>query len=216
MCSRLFAVVSALTLVVGVGCGGGAETPKKSEFKKSRSLAEMAAAQPKMTAEELAEARKKSGLKSRDEIAAENAAMFEKGAREYIKAREKDYARFTGEFRKMLDGLEKSATKWAASKKPQRAFDTYAKKAKPAGKAFKERYDSLTGRGAEGGNTQALLSKAFRAWDEGLRGLSLDMAKKDGFAAKLAEIRAELDKVDAAVLDIAKDETLVVSKRDGK
>ncbi|TPV97235.1 MAG: hypothetical protein B7733_00635 [Myxococcales bacterium FL481] len=205
--------LAALLCVSAVACGGepGEEKPKP-KLKKSRSLADIAAAQPKMTAEELAEARKKSGFKTDAEIAAENAAMFEKGAREYVKSRLKSYRKLVGDLRGFLDKLEKQAPKWATSGRGQKNFERFAAKYKKDTKAFVTRYDDLTAKGSEGGNTQALLGKAVRAWDDNLRDIGPELGSQSAFGELLASIRADLDKVDQALTDIEKDESLVAAK----
>ena len=73
-----------------VACDGG-EQKEEEPKKKPRSLSDLKQAGPDATPEELEAARKKAGFKSAEEIAAENAAMFEKGAREYVKTRLKEY-----------------------------------------------------------------------------------------------------------------------------
>lgn len=211
--SRLGLVSLLFVSTVAYACGGGeAEEQPKLEFKKSRSLADIADSQPKMTAEELAEARKKAGFKTDEEIAAENAAMFEKGAREYVKARLKDYRKLVKNLRGFLDDLEKQAPKWATSGKGQKAFDRFAGKYKKATKEFVDSYDDLTAKGTEGGNTQAVLSKAVRAWDDNLRDIGPELGSQAAFGELLTAIRADLDKVDEALTDIEKDDSLVVAK----
>lgn len=207
-------VVTAILLSVSLAplaCGGGGEGESaiaKSMPKPTKSLKDLKQKSSDMTPEELAEARRKAGFKSRDEIAAENAAEFEKSAREYIKTRMKEYKALLGDLRGALDSLEK----WSGGKNAAKGFDKFAEKYRESAKEITKTYDTLTARGAEGGNTQAMLGKAFRSWEDLNNDLSPELAGGDRLSTAIAEIRKSYDEVEKALEDIDKDESLVVNK----
>lgn len=209
-------LAAALTMAVNTGAcdsgGSGKDKILDGIGPASKKLDEIPTAKPKMTPEELKEARRKAGFKDADEIAAENAKEFEKGAREYIKTRMKEYRAFLADMRANLEDIEKQAAAWAKAKDPQKAFDKWKAKFKDAAKDLTKRYDKMTGNGVEGGNTQAELSKAFRGWEDLKADLSQDIASNERFGAALEEIRKNLDEVEKALEDIDKDENLVINK----
>ena len=205
-------LVSMLTVSLCLGLSVSslacdADRPNPYEVKKSGSI-DLHSYEKEMTPEELAEARKAAGHDSMDEIAAENAKMFEKGAREYIKTRLPEYRDLVKELRGYLDAIEKQAPKWG----DDAAFSKYEDKYKKDVKAFLDTYDTLTGKGIEGGNTQADLSAAVRAW-EALNGeLGPGIGDNAQLPKALEEIRERLTKVEAALDDIEKDESLEVNE----
>lgn len=156
---------------------------------------------------ELEEFRQAAGHPSQDEIAAENAAMFEKGAREYIKTRMPEYRELVKAFRGFLDQIEKKAPKW----KDDKAFDKFDEKYAEQVKDFSDTYDTLTGRGVEGGYTQADLSAAFRDFEQLNADIGPGVADNEAFPEALKRIRERLDKVETSLDDIDKDETLEVN-----
>jgi hypothetical protein len=160
-----------------------------------------------MTPEELAAARKAAGHDSIDEIAAENAKMFEKGAREYIKTRAPEYRDLIAELRGYLDDIEKQAPKW----KDDAAFGKFGDKYKESTKAFLETYDVLTAEGVEGGNTQADLGWAIRAWEALNADLGPGVAENEQLPVAIKDIRDRLVKVETALTEIEADETLEVN-----
>lgn len=195
------------TAVLSLGLGATAcearENPYEVEYKQGPNLHEI---DNTATEEELAAARKAAGHPTQDEIAAENAKMFEKGAREYIKTRLSEYRDFVAEFRKLLGDVESRAPKWSDEGK----FAKFADKHRKAVKSFADRYDELTGKGAEGGETQADLGYAFRTFENLNEDLGPGVADNEAFAATLGEIRERLDKVEAALEDIAGDDSLEI------
>lgn len=208
------ATSSLLVLGIAVGCGGGGERKSIADQigPASKMRTEVKKKDDKRSAEELKEARKKAGFVDQDELAAENAKMFEKSAREYVKTRMKEYREFMTSFRESLDDIEKQAQAFTKAKDPQKAFDKWRAEFGKRAKTLMKTYDALTGNGAEGGNTQAILSKAFRAWENLKADLSPDVGKNERFAEILKEIRGNLDEVDKALEDIDKDESLNVNK----
>lgn len=160
-----------------------------------------------MTPEELAAARKAAGHDSMDEIAAENAKMFEKGAREYVKTRLPEYRDLVAELRGYLDDIEKQAPKW----KDDATFGKYNDKYKDKVKSFLEVYDVLTAEGVEGGNTQADLGWAIRAWEALNADLGPGVADNEQLPVAIKDIRDRLVKVEAALTEIEEDETLEVN-----
>ncbi len=205
------AIPTFLALGLVVGCGGGERksiaeqiAPKKSDATPKK--------KDTRTPEELKEARKKAGFVDQDELAAENAKMFEKSAREYVKTRIKEYREFVKMFRESLDEIEKQAAAFPKAKDAQKAYDKWRQEYGKSAKTLMKTYDALTGNGVEGGNTQAILSKAFRAWEDLKADLSPDIASNERFAPALKEIRDHLDEVEKAVDDIDKDESLTANK----
>jgi hypothetical protein len=186
-----------------MGCDGERQE-KLNTHKQTRDLKDY---NPEMTPEELAEARKAAGHDSQDEIAAENARIFEKGAREWIKTRMPEYRDFVADFRDHIDTIEKEAPKW----KDDKAFAKFDEKYKERVKTFVETYDELTGKGAEGGNTQVELGKAFRDWEALKDELSPGVADSERFPEILKGIRDTLDTVSKALDDIEADETLEIN-----
>ena len=188
----------ALTLAA---CDG--ERPDPYAIKKSGTV-DLHKYEVEMTPEELAEARKAAGHDSMDEIAAENAKMFEKGAREYIKTRMPEYRDLLAELRGFLDDLEKQAPKW----KDDAAFAKFNDKYKKAVKEFLDVYDVLTAKGVEGGNTQAELSRAVRDWEALNNDVGPGVIDNAQFPVAIEAIREVLKAVEVALDDIDKDETL--------
>jgi hypothetical protein len=211
--------VLAALFAISLGCGGGGENPYALK-KPSKGLNDLKQSTAEISPEEAEKKRKELGIKTNEEIAAENAAMFDKGAREYVKTRLEEYKAFIKELREHLDALEKDAPKWAEAKDPQAAFDKFTEGNKEWSKDFKKTYDTLTGHGAEGGNTQATFGKAMRGWEELEGALGPEIGKNEQFAATLGEIRKGLDETEKALEDIEKDESLTIDetykKTDGK
>ncbi len=208
---RLRARYSFVVVVLGLACGGSGENPYQVK-KETKKLSDLKQASTALSPEEAEQKRKELGIKTNEEIAAENAAMFEKGAREYVKTRGPEYHEFIKEMREHLDALEKEAPGWADAKDPQAAFDKFFEGHQEWSKEFKKRYDKLTGNGAEGGNTQAAFGKAFRAWEEVEGGLGPQIGKNEQFATMLGDIRKGLDETVKLVEEIEKDESLKVDE----
>ena len=210
--------IVALSLFLGpvAGCDGGDKKSIADQIGPATKASTDLKATSTVSEEELQKRRKEAGFKTKEEVdaelAAENAKGFEKGAREYVKARLKDYRKLTADTRKLLDDVEKEAGKWSTAKDPQKAFDkngeALAKRAKDQQKAL----DKLSARGIEGGNTQAILNKSFRPLEELATALGPDLAKQPAFAETLKNIRAALDEAENAFTEIDKDETITASK----
>lgn len=201
----------AMSFALSLGCGGSGENPYANKAK-TKSLEDLKQTAPELTPEEQEAKRKELGIKTNEEIAAENAAMFEKGAREYIKTRLSEYREFVKEMTDHLAALEKDAAGWAEAKDPQAAFDTWAKDNEEWTSDFKSKYDTLTGHGAEGGNLQAELGKAVRTWEDLLGGLGPEASKNEQFATMLADIRKGLEAVSKTLDEIEKDDSIVIDE----
>jgi hypothetical protein len=198
-----FGLVAALGLSVGlVACDA-----KKTDLKDFKKTVDVHKVKVEMTPEELAAAREAAGHDSMDEIAAENAKMFEKGAREYIKTRLPEYRDLLKQLRGYLDDIEKQAPKW----KDDAAFTKFNDKYKEEVKSFLETYDVLTSEGVEGGNTQADLGWAVRAFEALNADLGPGVAENEQLPIAMKDIRDRLDKVDTALNEIEADETLEVN-----
>lgn len=173
--------------------------------------------EPEVSKEELEKRRKELGFRSKADIEAEQAAQIaaemEKGEREYIKSRLKDYKKLNDDTKKYLDDLEKEAGKWAAAKDPQKAFDKGGKALQDRMRDLIKEIDRLSERSTKGGNTQALYNKLFRPLDELVKGgLGPQIASEPAFTDTLKSSRDELANVVKAIEEIEKDETLELNK----
>lgn len=196
--------LALLTSALALAACDESRQEKLNTHKQTRDLKDY---NPEMTPEELAKAREAAGHSSADELAAENARMFEKGAREWIKTRMAEYRDFVADFRDHIDTIEKEAPKW----KDDKAFAKFDEKYKERAKTFVETYDELTAKGVEGGNTQAELSKAFRDWEALKDELGPGVGESERFPEILKGIRDTLDVVAKALDDIEADETLEIN-----
>jgi DNA repair exonuclease SbcCD ATPase subunit len=210
--------IIALSLFLGpvAGCDGGERKSIAEQIgPASKNLSEVKTA-PTVSEEELARRRKEAGFVTKEEadakIAAENAKNFEKGDREFVKARLKEYRALTADTRKLLDDVEKETAKWSAAKDPAKAFAKAEEGLAKRGKDLQKALDKLSEGGAKGGNTQATLNKAFRPLAELVGALGPELGKEAAFPETLKTIRAALDEAEAAFTDIEKDETLVASE----
>jgi hypothetical protein len=205
-------LVVALSLTLAPACGGGTE--KKSIAEKigpaTKNIADIKS-DNKVSDEELARRRKEAGFVTKEEadakVAAENAAMFEKGDREHIKARIVDYKKLTADTRKFVDDVEKGAAKWTDKTFAKAAEDLHKR-----AKDLEKQLDKLSEKGTKGGNTQATLNNAFRPLAELDGALSVELGKDPALPETFKTIRAALDEADKAFADIEKDETLIASK----
>ena len=215
---KLPVLVASLSLLLATvtGCDSGEKKSIADQIAPASKGVGDLKAKTEVSDEELAKRRKDAGFRTKEEVdaelAAENAKMFEKGDREYVKARLKDYRKLTADTRKLLDDVEKEAGKWSAAKDPAKAFEksgeALAKRAKEQQKAL----DKLSDHGQKGGNTQATLNKAFRPLEELGGALGPELGKQEAFATTLKSIRDALTEAEAAFTEIEKDETLVASK----
>ncbi|MCB9705940.1 MAG: hypothetical protein H6711_29030 [Myxococcales bacterium] len=209
------------TLVIGAfvlalsACGDGGErksiadqigpaSKKTSELKTDK--------KSEMTPEELAEARRKAGFVDPKELAEKNMAEMEKGEREFVKTRLAEYRKLSKDFRDRLTELQAEGAKWEKAKDPQKAFDKFAQKfTKPARALMKEQV-RLSENNARGGKTNELLITALRSWDELVNELTPETPASERYPEAIKEIGEQLDKIDAALDEIEKDEDLVVNK----
>ena len=197
----------ALSILCGplfVACGDQSSKIEQAIPPPAKKLSELKQSSPDMSPEELKAARKAAGFKSREEVAAENAAMFEADARKYVKERLKDYRTLLADVRKSTEAAEKAAQGWAKSKDVQAAVDKHKEKVREANDELTKRYNELTGHGAEGGETQVLLGKAFRGWEDLQASLGPDVAA-EALTNAANEIRSQLDEVGAKLDEIEKD-----------
>ena len=205
MRTKIIALYAFSTLSI-VACDSQEEAPKP--VKQSKSLSELKQVEIEVSEEELAKARKNSGFKSSEDIAKENAAMFEKGAREYVKTRLGEYKELVAEIGADLQEFEKKAPKWTTAKDPVQAFEKFSKKYKPQAKELTAIYDQLTGKGAEGGTLQVELGAAFRSWEDLKNAIGPKTSEDPRFADMLSQIRKHLDAVSKTLEEIEADESL--------
>lgn len=165
-----------------------------------------------MSEEELVAARKAAGIKSPEEVAAENAAWYETECRKYIKGKLPDYRKLVADMSAFLDDFEKQAPKW----KTDAAFDKYAEKHKKKVAEYWTFYDETTGKGGEGGNTQILISAAVDAFEQLNNDIGVGVAENEAFPGALEEIRGHLEKITAALDEIEKDDSLEAGDTEGE
>jgi len=203
--------VGALALALSA-CGGDQPSIADQIGPASKKTSELEIPKVEMTPEERAAARKKAGFVDPEEEAAKVAIEMEKGEREYVKTRLKDFRTLTKDFEARADELDKEVAKWAKSKNPEKAFDKFkAKFMKPARKLM-SRQAKLTENNARGGKTNESLIMALRTWDDLLNDLSPDVADNERYPEIMKEVREGIGKVNASLDDIEKDEDLVVNK----
>lgn len=201
---RLPVFVSSLACVGLVLCASACdpkEDPYKLPEKKTRDLHKI---DNQMTEEELVEARKAAGIKSPEEVAAENAAWYETECRKYIKGKLPEYRKLVADMTAFLDTIEKQAPKW----KNDAAFEKFATKHKEAIKEYWKAYDETTGKGAEGGNTQVLIAAAADAFEQLNTDIGPNVTDNEAFPVAIQAIRDSLEKVTKALDEIEKDDSL--------
>ena len=176
---------------------------------KTKSIAELQQdVKDERSPEELAKARREAGIVSPEEAAAENMKAMEKGEREFVKTRLDKYREMTKNLRGHLDTIEKEAKTWADAKDPQKEFDAFAEKYQEDVTAFMSSYNEFSENGIRGGALAAQIGKTLRAWGSVNNDLSPTISKEPTFATSLADIRKEIDAIDAELAKIEKDETL--------
>lgn len=200
----LASIVTVSLILIASACDPK-EDPYKVPAKKSVDLHKI---DNQMTEEELVEARKAAGIKSPEEIAAENAAWYETEMRKYVKARLPEYRKLIADMRALLDDIEKQAPKW----KDEAAFTKYRDKHKPKVDELWKSYDEVTGKGGEGGNTQIPLAAAADAFEQLENDIGPGVVENEAFPGALKDIRDNLDKVTAALDEIEKDDSLDVAE----
>jgi uncharacterized protein (DUF885 family) len=162
----------------------------------------------KLSDEELAEERRKAGFKSHEEQMAEAKETYEKMSKGYVKGRLPAYRDLLAALRKEMTAVEKAAASFGKAKDPEAAHAKFNEKYADTKKAFIERYNDLTEKGAQGGDLQIELEKAVRGWEGLVNGLNPEVAADEGFPAALAEIRKQIDAVEEELAAIEKDESI--------
>jgi hypothetical protein len=211
----LWIAAAVLTMSTFAGCEASDKEPEVDErFKVEKKFVPLSEREVKVTqsAEELAEIRKKSGFKTQEEIAAENAKMFEKGAREHVKTHLEGYRGVVAELTANLDEIDKESQKWLKAKDPGKAHEKWAKKKEKQNKELDKTYMKVTGNMSEGGETTAKLGRAYRGYTELFGNLGGKVAENERFPPAVEAIRKDLEAVVALLDDIEKDDTLVVNK----
>lgn len=202
-----FALLSFLCTPLA-GCDSSDEEPDLG-LPKTKSLSELKQeSKSEMSKEELEEARRQAGFKSPEEQRAEALAEYTKSEKEYVKGHLKEFRGLVQGLRKRLAMVEKAAKNWLRAKKPEAAFEKFKEKYKESIKEYDDSYDEVTKERSRGGDTLAELEKAVRSWQDLNNDLSPDIAEAEGFEATLTAIREQLDKVEAQLEEIAKDDTI--------
>jgi hypothetical protein len=222
MPKRLWIASAVLALSTATACDSsdGGEPEVDERFKVEKKFVPLSEREVKVdqSPEELAELRKKSGFKTQEEIAAENAKMFEKGAREHVKTKLEGYREVVATLTSNLDEIDKESKKWLKAKDPAKAHEKWAKKKEKANKELEKLYMDISGNMSEGGDTTAKLGKAYRGYTELFGNLGGKVAENERFPPAVEDIRKDLETVVGLLDDIEKDDTLVVNKfadRDG-
>lgn len=205
------ALLCATGLVFGLAaCDSG--QPKVETPPPTKSITELKqSSKTEMTPEELEEARRKAGFKDPNELAQDNINEMKKGEREYVKTRMKEHRELMKTLRAQVDKAEKEAGKWAKAKDPQKAFDKFSGGYKEDNKALTETYKKLIEGGAQI-DIQAKLVGAFRGFENLNGDLGPEIANEEGFTKALADLRKQLDEIDADLDAIDKDESLKVNE----
>jgi hypothetical protein len=205
---RLPLVLASLGLVLLVSACDAKEDPYKLPEKKTVDLHKV---DNQMSEEELVEARKAAGIKSPEEVAAENAAWYETECRKYIKGKLPEYRKLVADMRAFLDTIEKQAPKW----KNDAAFEKFAGKHKEAVTEYWKAYDETTGKGGEGGNTQVIIAAAADAFEQLNADLGPNVTDNEAFPVAIQAIRDNLEKVTKALDEIEKDDSLDEAETEG-
>jgi hypothetical protein len=203
--ANLCSLLVACTVLVGCDSGkepdlGIPQTKSVYDLKQEK--------KSKLSPEELAEERRKAGFKSHEEQIAEAKATYEIMEKGYVKGRLPAYRALLASLRKEMDAVEKAAAGFAKAKDPQAAHAKFDEKAKETKKTLLDGYDELTDTGSRGGNFQIELDKAVRGWEGLVKELSPEIAADEGFPAALAEIRKQIDAVEAELEAIEKDDSI--------
>lgn len=208
--------VSATRLVFGLVlglCACDSGQPKIETPPPTKSLSDLKQApKTEMTPEELEEARRKAGFKDKDELAEENIAVMTKGEREYVKTRLAEHRALLTTMRGLIDRVEKDAPKWAKAKDPAKAFEKFSEKYKEETKALDDEHKKLLEGGGAQIDVQAKLVGAFRSFEMLNGDLGPEIAAEENFGTAIADLRKELDAIDAELTAIEKDETLKVDE----
>ncbi|MEZ4382633.1 MAG: hypothetical protein R3A79_14945 [Nannocystaceae bacterium] len=206
-------VVGALALALAA-CGGGEKKSIEDQIgPASKKMSDVKAEKKStMSPEELAEARKKAGFVDPEEEKAKVAAEMEKGEREFVKTRLKEFRDLNQDFGAKIDELDKGVEKFAKAKDPEKAFAKFKEKFMKPARALMKTQAKLTENNARGGRTNELLIMGLRTWDDLLNDLSADIADNERYPEIMKELREQQAKVTEALDDIDKDEDLVVNK----
>ncbi len=198
------ALIAPLALV---GCDSEKEPivePDKS--KKPSELKQ--ASKTEMSAEELAEARKKAGFVSPEEQMAEAKQVYEKMEKEFVKGRMDDYRKTVADLSGALDKVEKASAKWAKAKDPEAAYTKWAEGYSADNKEFMKGYRELTEKESRGGQVQVLLGGVITGWENFNGDLSGKIAENEQFAPTLEELRKKIKELSDELDAIEKDESL--------
>lgn len=198
------ALIAPLTLA---GCDSEKEPivePDKS--KKPSELKQ--ATKTEMSAEELAEARKKAGFADPDEQMAEAKKVYEKMEKEFVKGRLDDYRKMVKDLSGALDKVEKASAKWAKTKDPEAAYTKWNEGYSADNKEFMKAYRKLTEKESRGGQVQVLLGGVITGWENFNGDLSGKIAENEKFAPTLEELRKKITELSAELDAIEKDESL--------
>jgi hypothetical protein len=173
---------------------------KPSELKQAK--------KEEMSAEELAEARKKAGFVSPEEQMAEAKAIYEKEEKAFVKGRLESYRKMIKDLRDALDSVEKGSAKWAKAKDPDKAFTDFNEGYSADNEVFMKAYRELTEKESKGGDVQVKLGGFIYSWEDFNGDLSGDIAQNEKFVPTLEEFRKALTAIESDLDAIEKDEEI--------
>jgi chromosome segregation ATPase len=161
-----------------------------------------------MTPEELAEARRKAGFVSNEEVLAKAKAEYELEEKAFVKGRLEQYRKMAKDLRDAVDSVEKGAAKWAKAKDPDAAFAKWNKGYAEDNKAFMKAYRELTEKESRGGEVQVKLGGFITSWEAFNGDLGGKIAENEKFGPTLEELRKALTALEADLDALEKDETI--------
>ncbi len=182
------------------------------DLKPTKKLSELKQKTPKAGSKELVDDRTAAGFPDGKELEDENVATMRKGEREYVKTRLAEHRAMLAGVRGLLDRVEKKSPKWPKAKDPQKAFDKFATKYKEEAKALSDTHKAFIDGGGMQIDVQAKLVGVFRSFQALNGDLGPAISAEEGLATALADVRKQLDEIEAEFSVIEKDESLKVNE----
>lgn len=206
---RALSLITALLApLVLLACDTG-QAPVIEESKQSKKPTELKQSpKDEMSAEELAEARKKAGFVSPEEQMAEAKAAYEKEEKAFVKGRLDAYRKMIKELREALDAVEKGAAKWAQAKDPDAAYAKFEAKYAKDNEAFMKSYRELTEKESRGGQVQVELGEFITAWENFNGDLGGTISENEKFEPTLEEMRKALTAIEEQLDAIEQDDSI--------
>ncbi len=205
---RTFVLFSALIAPLALaGCDSNKEPIVEADKgKKPSELTQ--SVKTEMSAEELAEARRKAGFVSPEEQMAEAKAVYEKMEKEFVKGRLEAYRKLVEDLSAALADVEKASAKWAKAKDPEAAYTKWNEGYAADNKEFMKSYRELTEKESRGGQVQVMLGEIITGWENFNGDLGGTIAENENFAPTLEELRKAIKALSDELDAIEADETL--------